>query len=143
MKIFIPENNLGNEASYMEDMLINREDVITFWQKNDRPGIRKGPGTADDYVHTTGEYLRTGRFTFSHDLFTTTKGRTPKQMKSELQEQLERYHVEIMLPNNEFGKIKRVVTGKGCGIQDDLAISTLQCNYWGIIVQSAPNTCFR
>jgi len=142
MKIFIPENNLGCEAVHMRGMIQHRHDMKTFWQKKDRPGVRKGPDTADNYVSFVEGYLRTNKLLFSTHLFTTTRGYTPKTVKAELQGQMEQYHVKIILPQHDFDKVKRIVGGKGGGNQDDLGISFYQCMYFGNVAKNAPDFCF-
>jgi len=142
MKIFIPENNLAFEAIHMRGMIGNRHDVKTFWQKKDRPGIRKGADTADDYIGYFSDIMRVNKMQFSQLMFTTTPGYTISTIKAELQGQMEQTHVEIRLPQNEFEKVKRIVSGKGAGHQDDLYISTAQCGWWGNVARKAPAHCF-
>jgi len=142
MKIFIPENNLGHEAIHMRGMIQHRNDIRTFWEKKDRPGIRKMEDTADNYVSFVEGYLRTNKLLFSTHLFTTSRGYTPKTVKAELQGQIEQYHVKIILPKHEFDKVKRIVGGKGSGNQDDLGISFYQCMFYGNAAKNAPDNCF-
>jgi hypothetical protein len=142
MKIFIPENNLGQEASHMMDMLKNHNDVRTFYQKKDEPGVRKGPETADYYVYRTAELMRTNSLRFSIQLFTNTHNQTAATAKTELQHQLERYHVELKRARTEFEKTRRVVTGKcGPAVQDDLVIATMQGIFFGPTASMAPSSC--
>ena len=142
-KIFLPENNLGNEGSHMESMVKHRNDLRTFWQKKDRPGIRKGPGSAENYVAHVNELLRFQNLKFSTDLFTVTKGRTPMDMKMQLRQEMERYRTEILVAKTVFQKDRRIVTGKtGGGLNDDLYITIGQGTFWNVTTLTAPPSCF-
>ena len=142
-KIFIPENNLAHEASHMFNMIRDRPDVRTFYQKsNGKPGILKGPETADFYVVETEEHMRLNRLRFASNLFTNTLGHTAETAKVRLQEEMERYHIQLRLARTEFEQTRRVLTGKGGGdLQDDLIIAMMQCLYWGKAATIAPTTC--
>ena len=142
MKIFIPENNLAFEAIHMRGMIGDRHDVKTFWQKQDRPGIHKGKDTADDYVASISDMMRTNQIRFSTDLFTTTAGYTSSSIKDELQGQVESVCVQIRQPHTEFEKIRRTIGGKGGGNQDDLYIAFAQAVYWLNVARKAPALCF-
>lgn len=142
MKIFIPENNLGHEGVHLRNMLKKHSDVRTFWQKKDKPGICKDAHTADYYVADMDENLRLNRLRFSTNLFTNTTGQTSVTAKARMQEEFERYHVELKRARSEFEKTRRVVTGKGGGdTQDDVAIATMQCSFWGKAAAAAPSSC--
>lgn len=142
IKIFIPENNLGHEATHMMRMIAGRRDVKTFWQKADRPGICKGANTAYNYVAYVNDLLRSNQLRFSHDLFTVTRGHTPETAKAALQEEMQRYHEEVMLARTDFQRTKTVLTGKTGGMQDDLVIAAMQCIYWESTARTAPPSCF-
>jgi len=116
IKVFIPENNLGHEAVSMRNMIKHRRDVTTFWHKSDRPGFRKDASTADRYVDFCEDHLRTNKLLFSTHLFTKSHGYTNASVKIELQEQMERYSTQIELPKNEWGKVRRKISGKGINL---------------------------
>lgn len=145
-KIFIPENNLAHEASHMQRMLSERADydpnIRTFYQKPDRPGVHKGADTADYYVAATTEALRLGALHFSHDFFTTTRNYTNDSMKATLQEEMQRFHVELKRAKTNFERTRRVVTGKSGSAQDDLFIAFAQGLYWGSKAEHAAEHCF-
>jgi len=156
VKVFIPENNLGHEAIHMRNMIKHRYNLTTFCHKRDVIGFRKDAATADRYVDFCEDHLRTNKLLFSSHLFTKSHGYTNASVKIELQEQMERYSTQIELPKNEWGKVKRKISGKGNifffihsnhlilagGSQDDLLISFLQCMYVGMIASKAPAICF-
>lgn len=134
-KVFVPESNLANEASHMTNMVKRRPDVKTYWQKNDRPGVHKSHNVTDDYQFVFDDKLKNDAVFFDYHFFTTTKGKTEREMKGILREQLERYHFEYEEANNVHGRPRQTITGKmGSGMQDDLAIATLMGTYWSRVI---------
>jgi len=127
----------------MHGMIQHRQDIRTFWQKRDRPGIRKDPGSAENYVAHVNELLRFDQLKFATDLFTVTRGRNAAQMKAQLRDEMERYHTEILVAKTSFQKDRRIVTGKGGGGQnDDLYITIGQGTFWNKTTLTAPPSCF-
>lgn len=133
-KIFVPECNLANEASHMANMVKKMPDVITYEHKPGVVGVLKTHTNTDEYVYWFDHRLRneTESLFFDYEFFTTTPGKTVKEIKGLAQEQLERYHIEYKEERDVYGKPKQVITGKmGPGMQDDLAIAILMGVYWG------------
>ena len=131
MKVFVPENNLANEGSWMWNLVKNRPNIRCYWQKDDRPGVHKGPHMGEIYQMFLNIKLKNNSIYFDEELFTTTPGQTVQSIKGSLREQLERYRFEFDEAKTFFGKAKQTVTGKqGVGGQDDLAIAVLM-SYWG------------
>ena len=127
IKVFIPENNLGNEATHMNSMIKNLNDVKTYWQTEKRPGINKDNKRTVDYQFLLDTRLREAAIGFDVDCFTTGTKKSIKQIKILLREQMERYHYEYD-PNRDTQKL----TGKmGSDKQDDLLIALMQGLYWG------------
>ena len=134
MKIFIPENNLGNEATHMNSMIKNRPDVRTYWQKDDRPGVNKSAPVTDHYQFLLNTKLHENSLLFDFDAFTISKGMTLKSIRMLLREQMERYHYEF---DQEKNKVH--ITGKqGGDKQDDLLIATMMAVYWGRACRKDP-----
>jgi hypothetical protein len=132
MKIFIPENNLGNEGSHLWNMIKKMPDVRCYWQKNDRPGIHKGKDTADDYQCLFNVKLERGAVRFDSQFFTTSKGHNVNTMKGLAQGQLERFRYDYEEAKTVHGNPKMTITGKtGTSEQDDGAIAILMGAYWG------------
>ena len=126
-KVFIPENNLGNEATHMNSMIKNLSDVQTYWQTEKRPGINKDNRKTVDYQFLLDTNLQVCAIGFDADCFTTGTRRSLEQTKLLLREQMERYHYEYD-PTRDSQKL----TGKmGEGKQDDLLIALMQGLYWG------------
>lgn len=135
VKVFIPESNLANEASHMVNMIKAMPDVRTFWQRDDRPGVHKSHAVTDDYQFMFDSKLKTDSLHFDSNFFTTTPGKTEREIKGLAREQLERYHIEFQDAHDVYGRAKQVITGKmGPGMQDDLAIAILMGPYWGRLV---------
>ncbi len=122
MKIFIPENNLGNEASTMNHMLKHRKDLRCYWEKNDKPGVMKGKDTADEFQYILNVKMRNNAIRFDNEFFSTSKGHTAQSMKGLLKEEMQRYHIEYI--ESKTGKESMKITGKsGSGEQDDSVIA--------------------
>jgi len=125
-KVFIPENNLGNEATHMENMIKNRQDVKTYWQTEKRPGVNKDQKKTDLYQYLLDSKLRNSDILFDAQCFTTGTKRSLDQTKSLLREQMEIYHYESN-PNGTSQKL----TGKQGHKQDDLLIALMTALYYG------------
>lgn len=126
IKVFIPENNLGNEATHMENMIKNRRDVKTYWQTEKRPGVNKDQKKTDLYQYLLDTMLRNGDIRFDSQCFTSGSARSLDMLKILLREQLEIYHYETN-PNGTTQKL----TGKQGHKQDDLLIALMTALYYG------------
>lgn len=123
--VFIPENNLGLEASHLNTMVKGIAKVRTYWEK-DKPGICKTQRITNEYQFLTTHMIRECKIRFSTLLFTTSRDQNPRTIKSLLMDQTLRFHRE-MRPD---GKIA-ALTGKQGDKQDDLLIATMMSVYWG------------
>lgn len=123
-RIFIPENNLGNEGYHLTSMIQSQPNVQVYREK-DKPGFRKKAGTADDYQFMLNLMMQHSRFRFHRNLFTTSRDKTPYSIQMLLREQMERFHFEV-----EEGKKTRV-HGKAAGKNDDLLIALMQAIFVG------------
>jgi hypothetical protein len=133
-KVFIPENNLGNEATHMHAMVSDMADVVTYYEKgkNQRPGVNKTLPITDDYQFLLGTKLHEHAVRFYTDYFTTSRRHTQESISGLLQEQMERYHYVYKEGNDDMSKGKYTITGKmGGDKQDDLLIALMMCVYWG------------
>lgn len=127
IKIFVPENNLGNEATHMNSMLKRYGDVKTYWQKDDKPGINKSADLTDNYQYLFYSKLQSNDIVFDMDAFTTSTTMKFEDMKRLAREQLEHVHYEF------DPKTKKIhITGKGGpDQQDDLSVAIQMAVYWG------------
>lgn len=141
MKIFIPENNLANEASHLAHMIRRRKDVRIYSEKNDRVGVRKGPDTADNFQYLINVKMRAGAIRFDNEFFTTSKGHTTSSMRGLFKEELQRYHVEY--EEKSDGEYKMKITGKGSnGENDDLVIAFAMALSHGRDIMMNPRRMF-
>lgn len=143
---FIPENNMGLEASHLHTMVTNFTDVITtYWQKDDRPGVCKTAEITRNYMFTLNNALACGKIRFSQQLFTTCLDRdvSIQSMRNMLREQMERFHWESKAANDNFGRAKYTLTGKLGDKQDDLLIATFMVLYWGQTILNTRSLLLR
>ena len=114
-------------------MVHEYEDVDVYWQnpQGTKPGVCKTHDITNQYRFLLNQLLATNALKFDREMFTVSRGKTTKAIKSMFREQLERYHEEFKAPSDNFGKGKTVLTGKMGSKQDDLAIAGMQCIYWG------------
>ena len=142
-KIFIPENNLGLEASHLHTMVKRYKDVTTFWEKEHKPGVCKTAQRTVDYQFLITSMLFDGFLGFERDLFTSSKGQTPEKIKNLLREQLERYHWERKKASDHFGRDRWTMTGKMGDKQDDLYVTVAMCAFFGRSVIKNPRRMDR
>lgn len=130
---FIPENNLGLEASHLETFVdqVGLDNIKTFYQKK-RPGICKTAKETSGYPIIVEDYLINRLLRFDSRLFTVTRKATVESIKKELRSQLERVRVETQEPTDVFKRRRVTYTGKvGTSLQDDMYIVLAMCLYWG------------
>lgn len=141
--IFIPENNLGLEAAHLDSMVRDIPRVQTFWQKDDRPGVRKDGSVTRDYQFLLATVLACKTCRIAVDLFTTSRDKTSASILGLLQEQMLRYHWERKPANDVHGKDRYTLTGKVGDQQDDLLISFVMAMYWGRIIMTTARDRIR
>jgi hypothetical protein len=147
-RCFIPENNLGLEASHLDTMVRSFTNVRTFWEKETRPGVCKTAQNTREYQFLMNNALYNQTIRFARNLFTTSRtGRnssyTPETIKALLEEQTLRYHWEKKPAADAFGKEKVTVTGKLHDKQDDLLIAVMMVLYWGRCIMKDPRKLAR
>jgi hypothetical protein len=125
-KIFIPENNTGMEASHMQSLVKEYNDVTTHFSKNGRPGVVMTNESKVTYQQLMTSCLYKKQLRFERDLFTCSRKISgPDRIKSLLKEQFDRFHWDKKLSNDPHGKTRWSMTGKIGAKQDDLLISVL------------------
>ena len=147
-RCFIPENNLGMEASHMETMVKSFTNVHTFWEKDSRPGVTKTAASTRELQFMMNNALYNQSIKFSTQLFTTSRmGQqdtySPEGIKALLMEQTLRYHWEKKPANDPFGKERVTVTGKLNDKQDDLLIATMMTLHYGKSILRNPRRLAR
>ena len=122
IKVFIPENNYGNEGTTMWHMVHKRPDIKCYWQKNDRPGVRKYPETAYEFQYTINGKMINKSARFSSEFFTTSPTHTTQSIKAHFKQQLETYRYDYK-EGKDGADAKQKITGKGLNANDDLVIA--------------------
>ena len=131
-KIFIPENNLGLEASHLHTMVQQYNDVQTYWEKPTKPGICKTHQKTIDYQFLLNSMLCDRTVVIDKNCFTISKGQSQDGILALLREQMERYHWEKKAATDNFGKDRWAITGKmGGDKQDDLLITLFMSAFFG------------
>lgn len=137
-KVFIPENNLGNEAVHAWGLIKNRIDMRCYYEK-DKPGIRKAPEHGEEYQYLFNVKLKNSSIRFDSNFFTTSRYHTTQSIKGLLKEQLEMYHPEVKKATDAIhGREKKTYTGKTGGMNDDLCIATMQDVWWSWMIEKNP-----
>jgi hypothetical protein len=132
-KIFIPENNLGLEASHLDSMISDLADVETFWETDKKPGVNKSEKATRGYQFLMSNSLAEGGLRFDRDLFTVTREKTTQCMRDQLEDQASRFHWAVRKSPDGFGKDKFKLSGKVGSLQDDLLVTLMMDMYWGRI----------
>jgi len=134
-KIFIPENNLGLEASHMETMVGAYRNVTTYRQKPDRPGVCMTNAIKREYQLHMVHSLYNRSLLYERDVFTTNRDRSVETMRGMLRAQLERFHRVVKPAADDFQNERVAITGKTAAQdengQDDLAIAGMMAPFWG------------
>jgi len=131
-KIFIPENNLGLEASHLHTMVKRYNDVTTYWETPNKPGICKTHQKTIDYTFLLNSMLGDKTILLDRELFTISKEQSSDSISNLLREQIERFHWEKKAAGDSFGKDRWAITGKmGNDKQDDLLIAVFMALFFG------------
>lgn len=131
-KIFIPENNLGLEASHLHTMVKRFNDVHTFWESPKKPGICKTHQKTIDYCFLFNSMLSDRGIALDDELFTISKEMSQESILGLFREQVERFHWEKKAATDSFGKDRWAITGKmGNDKQDDLLITAFMIAFFG------------
>ena len=113
-------------------MVKQYDDVQTYWEKPNKPGICKTHQKTIDYQFLLNSMLCDRTSLIDQDCFTISKGQSQDGILSLLREQMERYHWEKKAATDNFGKDRWAITGKmGGDKQDDLLIALFMCAFFG------------
>lgn len=135
--VFIPENNLGLEASHLDTMVHDIAKVQTYWEK-DKPGVCKTLTMTRNYQFLVTNMLFSCGIRFHDELFTCSRDQTPAGIKSLLQDQMLRYHWEKKVAHDHFQTDRHTMTGKQGDKQDDLLIAVMMNAYFGRSILNDP-----
>lgn len=134
--VFIPENNLGLEASHMEGMVQRNQhypEVIIYKdQRTGKTGVCKTESLTSTYQVDTESKLLCDQILISEYFVTTSKQyrNNPGKILEELKKQMKQYQWRYKDAPDEFGKRKTVLTGKVGGEQDDAVIALMMLVTW-------------
>ncbi len=132
--VFIPENNLANEATTMCHMLKELNiNVQVYYDRAEtlKPGIRKDASTIGNYRLTIINKMTSNDVRFSSDGFSSSGDASFSGMRVFLMEQMHRFHIETKITPGFVTRERVKMTGKSGSNQDDLAIAFMQCVYYG------------
>ena len=113
-------------------MVQQYNDVTTYWETPNKPGILKTHQKTIDYTFLLNSMLCDKTIILDSELFTISKEQNPDGITNLLREQIERFHWEKKAATDSFGKDRWAITGKmGNDKQDDLLITLFMCAFFG------------
>lgn len=132
--IFIPENNLGQEASHMHHMIKNERKIYTIFEKR-KAGVTTTAKRKELYASTLLECIPLTRI--DKDCVCTNPNLDANKRllttKQELRKQLTQFKKLIVPAANPFDLPKIVYTGKTKkGMNDDIVITLMIAVFWAI-----------
>jgi len=137
--VFIPENNLGLEASHQHIMMqknTHYPNVIVMCEgkSEEKVGVYKSERITKEYAVTFNDRLLRDSILISNKFFCTrfSKGGAGAQL-IELRKQLKTFRWMSRDAPDEFGQQKTVLTGKIGGANDDGAIVVQMLVYWSAV----------
>jgi hypothetical protein len=131
--VFIPENNLGHEASHMAFMLRPYRRVYTLTEKGGIIGVNTNAVRKELYSMETVRYLCQESILFWEHLVVSNPngGANEKQrVMEDFKEQLMAFKRVIVHPQRGFALPKIHYSGKAKGGRDDLVMSLMIGLYW-------------
>tara|TARA_B110001452_G_C15241783_1_gene430104 strand:- start:15964 stop:17517 length:1554 start_codon:yes stop_codon:yes gene_type:complete len=133
--IFIPENNLGQEAEHARHMLRNEKRLYTIHEKR-KAGVCTTHARKEIYALTLLTYFNSGTIRFLEDAVCANPMMDANtrlvQTKKEFEKQLVQFR-KIILPGTQpFKDAKFIFTGKAKrGMNDDLVMTLMIAIFWG------------
>jgi hypothetical protein len=133
--IFIPENNLGQEAEHARHMLRNERRLYTIHEKR-KAGVCTTQARKEVYALTLLTYFNSGTIRFLKDAACANPMMDANTRlvltKKEFEKQLVQFR-KIILPGTQpFKDAKFIFTGKAKrGMNDDLVMTLMIATFWG------------
>jgi len=133
--IFIPENNLGQEAEHARHMLRKEKRLYTIHEKK-KAGVCTTHARKEIYALTLLSYFNSGTIRFLQDAACANPMMDANtrlvQTKKEFEKQLVQFR-KIILPGTQpFKDAKFIFTGKAKrGMNDDLVMTLMIAIFWG------------
>lgn len=131
--IFIPENNLGHEASHMSFMLRPYTKCYTLTEKGGVIGVNTNAVRKELYAMEAVRYLCQESILFWEAMFSANPngGANEKErVMEDFKEQLMSFKRVIVHPQRGFSLPKIHYSGKSKGGRDDLVMSLMIGIYW-------------
>ena len=141
--IFLPENNLGLEASHLAKVLSKVRNVYTFSDNPERVGVSTTNARKFGYVSGLEDYLippdclRFNAALVCANPFLVADVRVPNTRKK-LHQQLGMFRKMMHLPTFAYGQAKTTLSGKvdpegkqSSRFQDDLVMALMIAVFWG------------
>lgn len=123
--VFIPENNLGNEAFHIINYVRDQcgIEIIDFYGHEDgndlKNGIHMDENLKGGLARHLSVFIDNQRIHYYSEFFTLTPGKTAETMKNEIHEQLVGFSKIILSPKGDSNIIKVKYSGKsGPGFDD-------------------------
>jgi hypothetical protein len=136
-KIFVPENNYGMEATHLESLVKEYQDVTTYWQKN-HPGVVKTHESTNDMQKMMVSCLFNRRLGFETDLFTESRKMNQEKILALCKEQFGQFHWDKKPAKDVHSKDRWAMSGKIGSKQDDLLIAVLMAYKYGLNIMNNP-----
>ena len=144
--IFIPESNLGHEASHMAHML-KKEPRLHCMTEKTEPGVITTHKRKELYANYAIEQFASGAMHYWKDFLSTNpyrdaNSRSQKASKA-FNSQLKIFSRVVIEPKNIGGKPKIIYSGKQNG-NDDLVMTFLIGLYWSMMFMTGRSTpCYK
>ena len=133
--IFIPENNLGQEAEHARHMLRNERKLYTIHEKK-KAGVCTTHARKESFAITLLSYFNSGNIHFSSTCICANPMVDANtrfiKTKNEFKKQLTQFRKIILQPTQSFKNAKFVYSGKAKkGMKDDLVMTLMIAAFWG------------
>lgn len=133
--IFLPENNLGQEAEHARHMLRNERKLYTVHEKK-KAGVCTTHARKEAFAITLLSYFNSGNIHFSSQCICANPMMDANtrlvQTKMEFKKQLMQFRKMILQPAQAFKDAKFVYSGKAKkGMKDDLVMTLMIGAFWG------------
>jgi len=133
--IFIPENNLGQEAEHARHMLRNERKLYTIHEKK-KAGVCTTHARKESFAITLLSYFNSGNIHFSSTCICANPmvdaNTRLVKTKNEFKKQLTQFRKIILQPAQAFKNATFVYSGKAKkGMKDDLVMTLMIAAFWG------------
>ena len=133
--IFLPENNLGQEAEHMRHMVRNERRLFTVHEKR-KAGVCTTHSRKEMMVAALLQYFNGKKLHITNDCICANPRMDANtrlvQTKDTMKKQLIQFRKMVIPGSQPYKASKYVFTGKAkTGMQDDLVMTLMICTWWG------------